>query len=107
MSAHVSVLRTLIIFLRRNTLCRTIEGLCWKAIRIHASGIGSKHTLIRNSIFDVLADNVGQEPGPMKIADDVVLCGGDEDGVTGYLWSCRRALVERGVGVSIYNGWKV
>ena len=43
----------------------------------------------------------------MKTADDLVLCGGDEDGVTGYIWSWRIALEGMGMGVSIDNGWNV
>ena len=71
-----------------------IKAYVGKQFEFTPQGSAVNIILSCNSVLDVLADNVRQKPGAMNIADDVVLCGGDEDGVTGYLWSRRKALEE-------------
>ena len=52
-------------------------------------------------LMDVLTQDVRKDvPGSMMFADDIVLCGDDETDMTEYLETWRKALEERGMGIS-------
>ena len=52
-------------------------------------------------MMDVLTQDVRKDvPGSMMFADDIVLCGDDETDMTEYLETWRKALEERGMGIS-------
>ena len=84
------------------TKVRTVAGESSKfnvEVGLHQGSVLSPYLFL--VLMDVLTERVRKEaPESMLFADDIVLCGDKDVGMTEYLESWRKALEERGMRVS-------